>query len=88
MKLFKERKKKNVARKINSFASKITQILPKTGRLIFEHGSIFVYLENTDVDIEIQYKNEMYRIVVSNEFNVDHYINTEKLSHAVNSLND
>lgn len=77
-----------MARKINSFASKIAQVLPKTGRLIFEHGSIFVYLENTDVDIEIQYKNEMYHIVVSNEFNVDHYINTEKFSHAVNSLND
>lgn len=77
-----------MARKINSFASKIAQVLPKTGRLIFEHGSIFVYLENTDVDIEIQYKNEMYHIVISNEFNVDHYINTEKFSHAVNSLND
>ena len=75
-----------MARKINSFMSKIAQILPKTGRLIFEYGKIYIYLENTDVDIEIRYDNGMYRIVTENEFNVKHYTNTEKFSHAVNDL--
>lgn len=75
-----------MSEKINSFLSKIVHVLPKTGRLIFEYGKIYIYLENTNVDIEVRYDNGFYRIVMEDEYNVRFYVNTEKFSYAVNEL--
>lgn len=75
-----------MSEKINSFLSKIVQTLPKTARLIFEYGDIYIYLENTNVDIEVRYDNGFYRIVMKDEYNVCFYVNTEKFSYAVNEL--
>ena len=58
-----------MSEKINSFLSKIVQHLPKTARLIFEYGKIYIYLENTNVDIEVCYDGGMYRAVTVNERN-------------------
>lgn len=75
-----------MSEKINSFLSKIVQSLPKTGRLVFEYGKIYIYLENTNVDIEVRYDDGMYRIVVVNERNTKHYMNVDKFSRAVDGL--
>ena len=75
-----------MSEKINSFLSKIVQLLPKTGRLVFEYGNVYIYLENTNVDIEVRYDNGFYRIVMEDEYNVRFYVNTEKFSYAVNEL--